>query len=263
MGASSRQALAAAVDALTAAKGVSVATGEQLMTAGRAVDESAQLRTILGDPAITPDEKARIVATIFPGLEKTAAALLTGIVQSRWSDGEELVAGIEEVGVRAIAQGDGHTKAIESQLFAFARIVASDPELELALGNKLAEGGSKAAIVDALLSKKAHAGTVAIVDHLVRSPRGRRVGEMLARAADLVAAAGGSRIATVTSAAPLSTKQQGRLAAALKKTYDSDIQINSVVDPAVIGGVRIQIGDDVIDGTVAARLADLRLQLAG
>ena len=263
MGSASRQALHTAVAALAAAKGVSIATGEQLMTAGRGVEESAQLRTILADPAIEPEQKAGVVATIFPGLEKTAAALLVGIVQSRWSSGDELVAGIEELGVRAIAQGDGHTKAIEAELFAFARIVASDPELELALGNKLAEGGSKAAVVDALLAKKAHPGTLAIVDHLVRSPRGRRIGEMLAQAADVVAASGGRRIATITTAAPLSAKQQDRLAAALTKQYASDIQLNTVIDPAVIGGVRIQVGDDVVDGTVAARLADLRLQLAG
>jgi F-type H+-transporting ATPase subunit delta len=263
MGSASRAALAAAIDALTAAKGVSVATGEQLMTAGRAVEESAQLRTILGDPAVEADEKAALVAKIFPGLEKTAAVLLNGIVQSRWSNGAELLAGIEEVGIRAIAEGDGHTKAIESELFAFGRIVASDAELELALGNKLAAGEGKAAIVDRLLAKKAHPGTVAIVDHLVRSPRGRRLGEMFAFAADVVAAGGGRLVATVTSATPLSSKQQDRLATALKAQYDNEIQLNAVVDPTVIGGVRIQIGDDVIDGTVATRLADLRLQLAG
>ncbi len=263
MGASSRVALAAAIDALAKAKGVTIATGEQLMTAGRAVEESAQLRTILGDPAIEPAEKTKLVATIFPGLEKSATSLLTGIVESRWSSGAELVAGIEEIGIRAIAQGDGHTKAIETELFAFAQIVASDPELELALGSKLAVGEGKAAVVDALLKKKAHPGTLAIVDHLVRSPRGRRIGEMLSAAADVVAAAGGRRVVTVTSAVALAGKQQDRLAAALKKQYGSDIQLNTVIDPAVIGGVRVQIGDDVIDGTVAARLADLRLQLAG
>jgi F-type H+-transporting ATPase subunit delta len=262
MGASSRHALVAAIGKLATVK-ATLATGEQLMTAGRAVEESAQLRTILGDPSVEPADKSALVARIFPGLEKAAAALLTGIVESRWSNGEELVAGIEEVGIRAIAEGDGHTKAIESELFAFARIVASDPELELALGNKLAAGEGKAAIVDRLLAKKAHPGTLAIVDHLVRSPRGRRVGELLAYAADVVAAAGGRRIATVTSAQPLSAAQQDRLAAVLKKQYDSDIQLNQVIDPAVLGGIRVQIGDDVVDGTIAARLADLRLQLAG
>lgn len=263
MGASSRQALASAIRALEAASGVTIATGEQLMTAGRTVEESAQLRTILGDPAIAPAEKSALVARIFPGLEKAASALLAGLVESRWSSGAELVAGIEEVGVRAIAQGDGHTKAVESELFAFARIVAGDPELELALGSKLAPGGGKAAIVDRLLTGKAHPGTLAIVDHLVRSPRGRRIGEMLADAADVVAAAGGRRVAIVTSAVPLSAAQRDRLAAALAAQYGSAVQLNAIVDPAVVGGVRVQIGDDVIDGTIAARLADLRLQLAG
>jgi F-type H+-transporting ATPase subunit delta len=263
VGASSRQALTTAISALTAAKGVTVATGEQLMTAGRAVEESAQLRTILVDPSVEPAEKSALVATIFPGLDKVAAELFSGIVASRWSNGAELVDGIEQIGVRAIAQGDGHTKAIETELFAFSRIVAGDPELELALGSKLAAGEGKAAIVDRLLAKKAHPGTLAIVDHLVRSPRGRRIGEMLSGAADTVADAAGRRVATVTSATPLSSAQQQRLEEALTAQYGTGIQLNAVIDPEVLGGVRVQVGDDVIDGTVAARLADLRLQLAG
>lgn len=263
MGASSRSALTAAIAALEAAKGVTVATGEQLMTAGRAVEESAQLRTILADPAVAPAEKSALVATIFPGLDKVAAGLFGGIVASRWSNGAELVDGIEQIGIRAIAQGDGHTTAIEAELFAFSRIVAGDPDLELALGSKLAVGEGKAAIVDRLLAKKAHPGTLAIVDHLVRSPRGRRIGEMLASAADTVAAAAGRRVATVTTAAPLSAKQQSRLAELLTAQYGTGIQLNAVIDPDVLGGVRVQVGDDVIDGTVAARIADLRLQLAG
>lgn len=263
MGAASRQALRAAIDALGTAKGVTVATGEQLMTASRAVGGYAQLRNILADPAIPSAGKTALIGEVFPGVEPTAARLLAGLVQSRWSDGDGLVAGIEELGIRAIAQGDGHTKAIERELFAFARIVATDAELELALGSKLADPAAKAEVVDALLGGKAHEGTVAILDHLVRAPRGRRIGAMVAFAADVVSAAGGRRIATVTSAIELSTAQQKRLAAALSERYDADFQLNLVVDPGVLGGVRIHLGDDVIDGTVAARMTDLRLQLAG
>lgn len=263
MGAASRQALRAAITALDTATGLSIASGEQLMTASRAVAGSAQLRSILADPAIPAAEKSALVSTVFRGLDPAAAELLTSMTESRWSDGDGLVAGIEELGIRVIAQADGHTKAIEAELFAFSRIVASDAELELALGSKLADPARKAEVVDALLGGKAHAGTVAILDHLVRSPRGRRIGTMFAFAADVVSAAGGRRIATVTSAIELTPTQRKRLAAALAERYDADVQLNLVLDPEVLGGVRVQLGDDVIDGTVAARVSDLRLQLAG
>jgi F-type H+-transporting ATPase subunit delta len=263
MGSASRQALGTAVEQLTRASGVTVATGEQLLTVGRAVEDSAQLRAILADPAVVPTEKARLVAPIFPGLSATTTALVDTIVSSRWSNGDELVDGFEQVGIRAIAQGDSHSAVIESELFDFARIAAAHAPLELALGSKLADPKGKAAIVQQLLGKKAHAGTVAIVEHLVSSPRGRRIGEMLSGAADMVAAAGARRIATVTSAAPLSATQQKRLAAALTQQYGSEIQLHLVTDPTVVGGARVQVGDDVIDGTIASRLADLKLQLAG
>lgn len=263
MGSASRQALAAAVDKLIATKDVTIAVGEQLLTVSRAVDESAQLRGILADPSVVPAEKSRLLGQIFPGLSGTAAGIAGTIVAGRWSDGEELVDGLEQIGIHAIAQGDGHSGVIESELFEFGGVVSREASLELALGNKLADPAGKAAIVQQLIGRKAHAGTVAIVEHLVRSPRGRRIGEMLATAADIVASAGARRIATVTSAAPLSAAQQKRLAAALTKQYGSDIQLHLVTDPAVVGGARVQVGDDVIDGTIASRLADLKLQLAG
>ena len=69
--------------------------------------------------------------------------------------------------------------------------------------------------------------------------------------------------ATVITATPLSDDQAARVARGIAQRYGRDITVNRVVDPSVIGGVRVQVGGDVIDGTVATRLADLRLQLAG
>ncbi|MES1169358.1 MAG: F0F1 ATP synthase subunit delta, partial [Leifsonia sp.] len=80
MGSASRQALLAAVDRLVATTGVTVATGEQLLIVGRAVDDSAQLRAILADPSVAPADKSRLVAQVFPGLNATAASLVDTIV---------------------------------------------------------------------------------------------------------------------------------------------------------------------------------------
>src|SRR5690606_14368286 len=119
--------------------------------------------------------------------------------------------GVEEIGIRAIAAAAGPDAGIESQLFGIARLVASDHELEFALGSTLGEADRKAALVDALFARTASAPTLAIVRHLVQSPRGRRIGEFLADAAEIVADAAGRIVATVTAAAPLTSEQRARL----------------------------------------------------
>ena len=53
------------------------------------------------------------------------------------------------------------------------------------------------------------------------------------------------------------------LAKSLSSRYGRNLTINQVIDASVVGGLKVQIGDDVIDGSIATRLKDLRLQLAG
>lgn len=262
MGSASRVALATAVTALSAEKGVTRATGEQLLSAGRDIAGSPQLRSLLVDPSVEPAQKAKLIGTIFSTLDAAATRLLAGLTTARWSNADELVDGIEQIGIRAIAaSSDG--AAIESDLFAFARAVTSDNVLELAVGSTLSDPLQKAALAERLLAGKAHDGSVAIVRHLVQSPRGRRIGELLQSAAETVADASGGIVATVTAAAPLTDAQLTQLTSTLTTQYGREPRIALRIDPSVIGGLRVQIGEDVIDGTVAARLADLRLQLAG
>jgi F-type H+-transporting ATPase subunit delta len=70
-------------------------------------------------------------------------------------------------------------------------------------------------------------------------------------------------VALVTKAHPLGDDEAARLAQALGDQYDRPVHLNTVVDPDVIGGVRVVIGDEVIDGTVVNRLDDARRRLVG
>ena len=63
-------------------------------------------------------------------------------------------------------------------------------------------------------------------------------------------------------AVALSGTQRGRLVAALAAAYGHDVHLNVVLDPDVIGGISIRIGDELIDGSMATRLAGLRRKLA-
>ena len=97
----------------------------------------------------------------------------------------------------------------------------------------------------------------------MQQPRGRRIGEIVRDASRIVADQAGKVVATVITASPLSDGQAARVARGIAERYGKDVSVNQVVDPAVVGGVRVQVGGDVIDGTVSTRLSELRLQLAG
>jgi len=263
MGSASRAALEAAKSALASAKGVTRETGEQVLSAGRDIAGSPQLRALLADPSVEVAEKTGLIGRIFSSLDPTSAALLGELVGARWSNSDQLIDGIEQIGIRAIAISAPDDADIESELFVFSRAVSSDPDLELAVGSKLGDPAGKASLVDSLLGGKADPGTLAIVRHLVQTPRGRRIGELLSMAAETVADASGGIVANVTAAAPLSDAQLKTLADTLTAQYGREPRIAVRIDPSVLGGLRVQVGDDVIDGTIASRLSELRLQLAG
>jgi F-type H+-transporting ATPase subunit delta len=265
MGSATRQASNSTKEALASlGSSVDLATAEQLFAAGRVLAESSQLRAMLADPAINVGAKEGLIGKVFgTKLGKSASALLLAVVSSDWSSQDDLLTGIEDLALRVAAISAPDSLAIDSELFAFSRIVASDNELELALGTKLGDPSTKGGLVASLLGGKASEQTIVIVSSLVQQPLGRRIGALLTHAASVVADQSGQAIATVTSAAPIAASQLASLTKSLTKMYGRELRLNLVIDPSIIGGLRVQVGDDVIDGTVSSRIKDMRLQLAG
>ncbi|MGA0568805.1 F0F1 ATP synthase subunit delta [Rathayibacter sp. KR2-224] len=263
MGSATREALDRAKAELAQAQEVTLRTGEQLLAAGRAIDGTPQLKALVADPSVESAEKGALVNRIFGSFDDTAVRVLSGIVQSRWSSPAQLIDGIEEIGIRAIARASGDDGTIEAELFAFARAVDSDDELELALGSKLGDTSRRVEVVESLLSGKASDATVALVSYAVQTQRGRRLVEVIAHIAEIVAQDAGAMVVSITAAAPPTASQLDRLRSSLTTRYGRTPRFAITIDPLLIGGLRVQIGDEVIDGSVANRLADLRLRLAG
>ncbi|MDH6180555.1 F-type H+-transporting ATPase subunit delta [Microbacteriaceae bacterium SG_E_30_P1] len=262
MGSATREALEAARSALSAVPSTDgLTTANDLFEAGRVIGTSAQLRAVLADPAAAAENKKAVISSLFSSLSAPAVTLLAEIAGSRWSTQDDLLSGIEEIAIRAAARSAAKGVSVENELFSFGSAVSSDAQLELAVGSKLGSPESKSRLVTSLLGG-ASKQTVAIVNHLVQQPRGRRIGELVRSAASIVADEAGLSVATVVSAAPLSAAQLDRLRAGLAKQHGRDLLINQVIDPSIIGGLRVQIGDDVIDGSVSTRLTDLRIRLA-
>ena len=262
MGSATTQALAASSQALAATQGLTLDSASELFSVARLVGESSALSGALADPSAPAEARAAVVGRVFDGVSAPVQAVLRAAVSERWSGAADLVDGIEELAIRAASIAAPETD-IEGELFSVSRLVAGNPELELALGSRLGDGAAKGALVEKLLDGGVSAATTLIVSSLVRQPRERRVRQLLSRAMRIVSAQRDRIVATVHTVAPLSAQQRGRLSDVLARRYGRPVALNEVIDATVVGGLRVQVADDVIDGSLSARLADLRQKLAG
>ncbi|MET7699480.1 MULTISPECIES: F0F1 ATP synthase subunit delta [unclassified Streptomyces] len=267
----SREALAAArerLDALTDNTSVDAAAlAEELAAVTTLLDREVSLRRVLTDPAQAGEAKAELAGRLFSGqVSGTTADLVAGLVRSRWSQSRDLVDSLEELAAVAdltAAQKTGSLDDVEDELFRFGRIVASNTELRAALTDRSAAKAAKGELLRSLLGGRADATTERLVTRLVTAPRGRSLEAGLESLSKLAADRRNRMVAVVTSAVPLSDVQKQRLGAALAKIYGRHMHLNLDVDPEVVGGMRVQVGDEVINGSIADRLEDAGRRMAG
>ena len=266
---SSRGARAAAEKALDLAlDGVDrAALAEELFSIAATIEGDASLRRAFADPARDGDAKRGLADRIFGGKVSEAANNLTGeVVAQRWAGDGDLSDTFEALAVRALlasAEKAGRIDAVEDELFRFERVVAGNTALRDTLSSRNTDASGKAGVVRQLLEGKAAPETVRLAEQAVLVSRGRRLDRVLEAYLKLAAARRDELTAVVSVAIPLDERQQSRLAAALHDIYGKKVTLQTVLDPRVVGGIRVQIGDEVVDGTVVRRIEAVRHDLAG
>lgn len=261
MGSASREALARAQAILSSqGKQVTASTGAELLDASAVIASSSTLRSAVADNVVDPNVKQKLVARVFSKTSKPVRLVLDEIAANRWSHPDDVVDALENLGIRAEAMSA--KKALDEELLAINDVISTSNDLELTLGSKLGDSAAKGELAKAVFSGSVSDNALRIVMHLVQNARGRRIGALLKEAATIVADQGGYTLANVTVAKEIAPASVARLEKSLSKDYGRPIKVNFIIDPAVLGGMRIQIGDDVIDGSVASRLKELRLKLA-
>lgn len=240
--------------------------GDELFAVVRILDQSPALRRVLTDPSTEADAKARLADSVFGDkIDSAALNVLTRAVKCRWSSSRDLADALETVGVSAqavAAEASGNLDELESQLFDFGQIVSTDVELRQILTDRTIAIGPRTELVESLLRDNAINSVTALAKQAVVA-RTASFEKSLAAFGRLVAERRDRRVANVRVAAPLDDAEVRRLAAALKAKYGTDVHINTIVDPSVIGGISVAIGAEVIDGTVSSRLQDARRRIAG
>jgi F-type H+-transporting ATPase subunit delta len=226
-----------------------------------------RLRRTLADPATAPAGRAALATGL---LDDQVGAKVLEIVQlavsERWSSPWDLCDALEAAGDDALfaaAEADATLDDVEDELFRMERILSAEGDLTALLDEQAAPAARRIALLGSVVAGKVSQLTLELLQHAVASQRKRSLVLAVDNLLEQAAQRRERSLARVVSASPLTDAQQNRLASALGELYGRTISVRSAVDPTVRGGMVVRIGDEIIDGTVAARLAEVRHAFAG
>jgi F-type H+-transporting ATPase subunit delta len=226
-----------------------------------ALEASPTLRRAVTDPGRPEGARRGLVHGLLDDkVDKAVADLVAESATLRWAGGRTFAAALERQAVRGqliVADRRGELDDTEDQLFRFARLVESNPELRNLLGDRAIPLSKRQELVEGLLSGRATEPTIVLAKRAVAA-RQRTFGHTIESYVTLAAAQKNRALATVRVAKPLSSDQRKRLRDALSKQIGRDVAIQEIVDPDVLGGMRVEVGDEVFEGTVSDRLEEAR-----
>lgn len=228
------------------------------------LDHNGTLRRAVTDSSREAAARQGIVNSVFDGkISSQAMAVLTNAVAQRWSDDTDLADALERAAVLAViasAQSRGGVDALDevlNELLTFVRTVDSNAQAQEALSDHQASKEAKKKLTVALGGPATTAEGVLLLERVGSNPRGLHAARAADEFAEIIVKRQNRYIARVTSAINLSQAQLERLGRALNAVYGRELKLDVSVDPAVLGGLRVQVGDEVIDGTVETRMSDL------
>jgi F-type H+-transporting ATPase subunit delta len=240
--------------------------GDELFAVTALLDDEPALRRALSDPARTAEARAGLAQGLLRSrIAPATLELVRGLVSARWSVPGDLADAAEQLAALAIieaAEQQGQLDDLEDELFRFGRIVSAETELRYTLSSPFIPAERKRGLLDALLAGKVTQPTLQLVTQAAEGARGRSLDASLEEYARLAAERRERLVAEVHVAIALTAAQRTRLVAALAATYGREVHLNIVLDPRVIGGMTVQISGELIDGSMASRLAGLRRSLA-
>jgi F-type H+-transporting ATPase subunit delta len=220
----------------------------------------------LAEPTDESAPKVRLVESLLSGkVGDTTLGILRTAVSQRWSTESNLVDAIEHTARLALlkrAEVAHQVDEVEDQLFRFGRVLDVEPRLAALLSDDTTPAEGRIALLNKVLDGSGVSGTAAaLLSQTVELLRGERADEAVIDLAELAVSRRGEVVAHVTAAAELSAAQRDRLTEVLTRIYGHPVSVQLHVDPELLGGLSIAVGDEVIDGSIASRLAAAQTQL--
>ncbi|MET0765060.1 MAG: F0F1 ATP synthase subunit delta [Blastococcus sp.] len=244
-----------------------LALADELFAVARLLDGQLTLRRALSDPAGKPEERAALARRLFGAkVSGLALDLIETVARLRWSRPLDLVEAMMELAIEAsldAADTRGELDDVEDELFRFGRIVAGNRDLARILNDSMAPAEGKSALLDRLLSGRVGPVTEQLLRNVLTGPHAGKAEAAIEKLSEVASRRRGQTIAWVTSAVTLTAAQEEQLTAVLARLYGRTVGLQVTVDPSVLGGLIVRVGDEVIDGSIAHRLEAAGRRLAG
>ena len=239
--------------------------GGELFSVAAVLDRAVGLRRALTDPARSGDDRAALARSVLAEhMSGAAGDVLVWAVRARWSAPRDLADAVELLAIESVvasAEKANRLDDVEDELFRIGRLVAATPQLRTPLADRSAPVERRVELIEGLLSGRVADETLRLVRQAVTAPRGRSFDHAAELYAEVAAERRRRMVATVTAAVPLTEDQRERLGAALARIYQHKVHLNVEVEPGLVGGIRVEIGDELIEGSVISRLDAARRRL--
>jgi F-type H+-transporting ATPase subunit delta len=240
---------------------------DQLGSVSQLLLHQVSLRRTLSESTLPADTRGGIVTRILQGkVDDIVLVTVQDVVRQEWSSSRDLQQAVTRLGRTAAfrqAERAGQIDDVEDQLFRFSRIVEANPSLSVALDDPTADPAARASLIHRLLEGKVSPAVSELLETVAHDPEGRSFSHGVRDLLDQAAERRDKVVAVVRVARPLTPEQSQRLSAALGRVYGGAVSTHVEVQPDVLGGIRVQVGDEVIDGSIAGRLDAVRRSLAG
>jgi ATP synthase F0 subunit b/ATP synthase F1 delta subunit len=240
----------------------------ELVSVARMLDREIVVTRYLAEGAEDAAPRVRLIERLVSGEVGDATLdVLRAAVSERWSANSDLIDAIQHVSRQAlleVAEREDRVDDVEDQLFRFSRVLEAQPRLGILLGDYAAPAEGRVGLLRKVLdnaSGRVNPIARALLSQTVELLRGESAEEAFKFLAEVAVARRGEIVAQVGAAAELSDAQRTRLTEVLSRIYGHPVTVHLQIDAELLGGLLIAVADEVIDGTLASRLAAAKAQL--